>query len=74
MSVRMKEDRVAESNDMVDEMKDEDTLLNESMDDESVEIEDATSLEGAEAGAADSAAGAFRSISRVSFTSLISGL
>ena len=51
MSVRMEEGRVAESNDMVDEMKDEDTLLNESIDDESVDVEDTARLESTEAGA-----------------------
>ena len=47
----MEEGRVAESNDMVDEMKDEDTLLNESIDDESVDVEDTARLESTEAGA-----------------------
>ncbi len=47
----MKDDCVAESNEMVDEMKDEDTLLNESIDDESVDVEDTAKLEGSEAGA-----------------------
>ncbi len=43
MSVRMKEDSVAEADEMADDMKEEDTMLDEEMGDESVEVEDEAS-------------------------------
>ena len=47
MSVRMEEERVVEANEMVDDMKEEDTLLDEGLGDESVDVEDEARLEGA---------------------------
>ena len=45
MSVRMKESRAAEANEVMDDMKDEDTLLDKDMDDESVDLADVTGPE-----------------------------
>ena len=47
MSVRMKEECVVEVNKMMDDMKEEDTLLNQSVGDESVDLDDETRLEEA---------------------------
>ena len=49
MSVRMKEERTVGVNDMMDEMKVKDTLLDEERGDESVDVEDEARLEAASA-------------------------
>ena len=49
MSVRMKEERTVGANDMMDEMKEKDTLLDEERGDESVDVEDEARLESASA-------------------------